>query len=136
MPRNVLIITYYWPPAGGIAVQRWVKFCKYIKTYDWEPIVFTVSNGHYQLTDHSMLKDVSQNLTVIRRPIWEPYRLYQFFSRKKGASLNPDEIKPGKKTSLIKKISIWVRSNFFIPDARKFWIRPSIAFLSQYLEAH
>ncbi|GHN01466.1 glycosyl transferase family 1 [Cytophagales bacterium WSM2-2] len=136
MPRKVLIITYYWPPAGGIAVQRWVKFCKYLKTYDWEPVVFTVSNGHYQLTDNSMLKDVSPDLTVIKRPIWEPYQLYQLFAAKqhKDANINPDEIKPGQGASLTKKISNWIRSNFFIPDARKFWIKPSVQFLATYLK--
>jgi hypothetical protein len=29
---------------------------------------------------------------------------------------------------------IWIRGNFFIPDARKFWIRPSIRYLTKYLE--
>lgn len=133
MPKKVLIITYYWPPAGGIAVQRWVKFSKYLGEYDWQPIIYTVSNGHYQLTDDSMLKDVSENLIVIKRPIWEPYGIYQLFSKKK-VNIVPDEIKPGERTSLIKKISIWVRSNFFIPDARMFWIKPSINFLTEYLK--
>ncbi|MBI1770586.1 MAG: glycosyl transferase family 1 [Bacteroidetes bacterium] len=133
MPKKVLIITYYWPPAGGIAVQRWVKFCKYLTEYGWQPIVYTVSNGHYQLTDDSMMKDVSEDLTVIKQPIWEPYKLYQLFSRKKKSDLNPDEIKPGEGASLMGRISNWVRSNFFIPDARKFWIKPSIKFLDEYL---
>ena len=124
MPRRVLVITYYWPPAGGIAVQRWVKFCKYLSEYDWLPIVFTVSNGHYQLTDQSLAKDVV-NVTVIKRPIWEPYRLYQIFAGKKTGNLNPDEIRPDKSVSPMKKISVWIRSNFFVPDARKFWIKPS-----------
>jgi glycosyltransferase involved in cell wall biosynthesis len=132
MPRKVLVITYYWPPAGGIAVQRWVKFCKYLGEYGWQPVVFTVSNGHYQLTDQSMTKEI-EDLTIIRRPIWEPYRLYQLFSGKKTGNLNPDEIKPGENMSVLKKISVWVRSNFFVPDARKFWIKPSIGYLTNFL---
>lgn len=132
MPRKVLVITYYWPPAGGIAVQRWAKFCKYLGEYGWQPIVFTVSNGHYQLTDNSIIKEV-ENLTVIKRPIWEPYRFYQTLTGKKTGNLNPDEIKPGGDISLLKSISVWVRSNFFVPDARKFWIKPSIRFLKEFL---
>jgi len=132
MPKKVLVITYYWPPAGGIAVQRWVKFCKYLSEYGWQPIVFTVSNGHYQMLDNSMAKD-AEKLTVIRRPIWEPYRLYKIFSGKTTGNLNPDEIRPDENVSLTKKISIWIRSNFFIPDARKFWIKPSIKFLNDFL---
>ncbi len=134
MPKKVLVITYYWPPAGGIAVQRWVKFCKYLSDYGWQPIVYTVSNGHYPLTDNSMLKDVPESLTVIKQPVWEPYQLYQFFSRGKKVNVNPGEIKPGDGSSFLKRISVWIRSNFFIPDARKFWIRPSIKFLNEYLK--
>jgi hypothetical protein len=134
MPKKVLIITYYWPPAGGIAVQRWVKFSKYLSDFGWEPIIFTVSNGHYTLTDQSMLNEVPKNISVIKRPIWEPYHLYKFLVKeKKEGSQNPDEIKSGETISLVKKISVWVRSNIFIPDARRFWIKPSIKFLSKYL---
>jgi glycosyltransferase involved in cell wall biosynthesis len=134
MPRKVLVITYYWPPAGGIAVQRWVKFCKYLGENGWQPIVYTVSNGHYPLTDNSMLKDIPHDLTVIKQPIWEPYELFQLFSKEKKAKVNPGEMKGGESASLLKRISIWVRSNFFIPDARKFWIRPSVKFLHNYLK--
>ena len=31
---------------------------------------------------------------------------------------------------------IWVRGNFFIPDSRVFWIKPSTLFLSNYLTDH
>jgi glycosyltransferase involved in cell wall biosynthesis len=31
------------------------------------------------------------------------------------------------------KLSIWVRGNFFIPDARVFWVKPSVEFLKKYL---
>lgn len=135
MAKKVLVITYYWPPAGGIAVQRWVKFSKYLNEFGWEPIIFTVSNGQYQLIDQSMLLDVPKNITVIKRQIWEPYSLYRFLAKeKKRISQNPDEIKPGEKTSLMKKISVWIRSNLFIPDARMFWINPSVKFLNRYLK--
>src|SRR6185369_3322303 len=115
MPRKVLVITYYWPPAGGIAVQRWVKFCKYLGEYGWQPIVYTVSNGHYPLTDSSMLKDIPEDWIVIKQPVWEPYGLFQLFSKEKKANVNPGEMKSGDDSSLVKRISIWIRSNFFIP---------------------
>ncbi len=37
--KKVLIITYYWPPAGGPGVQRWLKFVKYLPDYNIQPIV-------------------------------------------------------------------------------------------------
>ena len=51
MNRKVLIITYYWPPAGGGGVQRWVKFAKYLKFFGWEPIIYTVSNADYPISE-------------------------------------------------------------------------------------
>ena len=40
----MLIITYYWPPAGGSGVQRWLKFVKYLQNFDIEPVVYTVDD--------------------------------------------------------------------------------------------
>ncbi|OIP84170.1 MAG: glycosyl transferase family 1, partial [Porphyromonadaceae bacterium CG2_30_38_12] len=31
------------------------------------------------------------------------------------------------------KLSIWIRGNFLIPDPRRFWIKPSVRFLCDYL---
>ncbi len=131
MTKKALLITYYWPPAGGIAVVRWVKFVKYLRDYGWEPIVFTVSNGSYPVLDASIEKDVPEGLLVIKRPIWEPYNLYRFFAKKKTGGRG--DKKPKRQATLIEKISIWVRSNFFIPDGRVFWIKPSITYLTEYL---
>jgi len=135
MPKKVLIITYYWPPAGGIAVVRWVKFVKYIRENGWEPVVYTVSNGNYPLIDASLEKDVPEDIQIIKRPIWEPHRLYRFLAKNKKASGLAD-IKPKDRASVVEKISNWVRSNFFIPDARAFWIKPSVTFLKDYLKAN
>jgi len=37
--KKVLIITYYWPPAGGPGVQRVLKFAKYLPEFGWQPII-------------------------------------------------------------------------------------------------
>ncbi len=133
MPKKVLIITYYWPPAGGIAVVRWVKFAKYLREYGWEPLVYTVSNGSYPILDESLLKDVPDNITILKQPIWEPHHLYRFFSLKKNTSGLAD-IKPKNRATFFEKMANWARSNFFIPDARAFWIKPSVRYLSSYLK--
>ncbi|NJM26599.1 MAG: glycosyltransferase family 4 protein [Bacteroidia bacterium] len=39
----------------------------------------------------------------------------------------------GKKRGLLERLSIWVRANFFIPDARALWIGPSVKYLAAYL---
>lgn len=134
--KKVLIITYYWPPAGGISVQRWVKFVKYFRDCGFEPIVYTVSNGEYPVLEPSRDHGLPKDITVIKQPIWEPYQLYKFFSRKKSNAGGRDEIKSAKTASFTQKISIWLRGNLFIPDARCFWIKPSVKFLTEYLKAN
>jgi len=135
MPKKVLIITYYWPPAGGIAVVRWVKFVKYIRENGWEPVIYTVSNGNYPLTDASLEKDIPKSIRIIKRPIWEPHQLYRFFSKNKNSGGLAD-IKPKHQASFVERISNWIRSNFFIPDARAFWVNTSVRFLKDYLKAN
>lgn len=132
--KKVLIITYYWPPSGGSGVQRWLKFTKYLREFGWEPIIYTVENGEFPIIDTSLEKDVPEGLTVLRQPIWEPYQLYKFFTgQKKTDRVVSGFLSENKKPSLSSKISTFIRGNFFIPDARMFWIRPSIRFLKEYL---
>lgn len=130
--KKVLIITYYWPPAGGPGVQRWLKFVKYLPDYGIEPIVYCPYNPIYPQKDESLLKEVSSNLTVLKQPINEPYKLANFFA-KDAKSISKGIIPNEKKQNLIQKAMLFVRGNFFIPDARKNWIKPSVKFLSTYI---
>jgi glycosyltransferase involved in cell wall biosynthesis len=135
--KKVLILTYYWPPSGGAGVQRWLKFVKYLREFGWEPIVYTAANGEIPVLDASLEKDIPPNTVVLKNPIWEPYTIYKrFIGRKKEDKINASFLNENKKTGLTEKISIWIRGNFFIPDARKFWIRPSTTFLLNYIIKH
>ena len=135
--KKALIITYYWPPSGGAGVQRWLKFVKYLRDFGWEPVVFCPENPEYPEIDLSLFKDVPQGLEVLKFPIWEPYLAYKkLLGRKKEDKINAAFLSENKKNKTLEDISVWIRGNFFIPDARKFWIRPSIRFLKKYLEGH
>nr|MBA2408145.1 glycosyl transferase family 1 [Chitinophagales bacterium] len=135
MFKKVLIITYYWPPSGGAGVQRWLKMSKYLPEYGWEPIIYTPENAAYPIIDHSLEKDVLPGMKILRLPIWEPYDIYKrFVGRKKEEAVYSGFLSENKPKSFTEKISIWIRGNFFIPDARCFWIRPSIQFLTQELK--
>ena len=128
--KKALIISYYWPPAGGAGVQRWLKFVKYLRLYGWEPIVFTPSNPESPETDESLLKDIPENTEVIKIPIWEPYTFYKRLQgKKKGERIQAAFLSEKKQNPFIENLSVWIRGNIFIPDARKFWIRPSVKFL-------
>ncbi len=132
--KKVLIVTYYWIPSGGAGVQRWVKFTKYLRKFGWEPIIFTPENPEYPSLDHSFKDDIPNDIQVIKTPIWEPYNIYRNLTGKKGEKINAGFISENKKQSWKDKLSIWIRGNFLIPDPRRFWIKPSIKFLSDYLK--
>lgn len=133
--KRVLIISYYWPPCGGIAVLRCLKFAKYLSQLGWEPIVLAPENAHYPSIDNSNDKDIPKNAIILRQKIWEPYHIYKFITgQKKDASVNNIFYVKDKKLGFAHKLSIWIRSNFFIPDARYLWIKPSVKFLVNYLK--
>lgn len=135
MNKKVLVITYYWPPSGGSGVQRWLKFVKYLVRAGWEPYVFTPENPSFTLEDKSLQSDVPESVEVIRFPIWEPYQIFSKASSLFGKKnlQQTDFISTGKK-SIFQSVSSWIRGNFFIPDARIFWVKPSVNYLIDFIQ--
>ena len=128
---KVLLITYYWPPAGGSGVQRWLKFIKYFSCFGIEPIVFTVENPDYAVEDASLIAEIPDGLQVLREPIWEPNTVL--------SKLKVDEKKQSAgflsaKPSFLQRQMHYIRANYFIPDARKFWIKPSVRKINSFLK--
>lgn len=131
--KKILIITYYWPPAGGPGVQRWLKFAKYLPENGWTPVIYTPENPSYPLLDESLLKDVPEDIEMVKTKIWEPYQLAEKLN-KSNKKFKAGQFDVGQNQSWKSRLSIWVRGNFFIPDARVFWVKPSVKFLEQYLQ--
>ena len=125
--KKVLIITYYWPPAGGSGVQRWLKFTKYLPKYDWKPIVYTPENPYFEVKDEALLDDIPFEAEVWKTPIWEPYTLKDKLFGKGESSQSAGVIT--NKKSLKNKVLNWVRGNVFIPDPKIYWVKPSVKVL-------
>ena len=132
-PKKLLIITYYWPPAGGPGVQRWLKFVKYLPDFGIEPIVYVPENPSYPIIDENLISEVSEKATIIKRPILEPYGFAAFFSKNKTKKISSGIIPNTKKQSFLDKMLLWIRGNVFIPDARVLWVKPSVSFLEKYI---
>ena len=130
---KVLVITYYWPPSGGSGVQRWLKTSKYLPQFGWTPVIYTPENPDVNSIDESLLKDVSPDLEIIRRKIREPYAAYKFLTGKKKGEHIQANIVSSEKKGFIQKLSGHIRANWFIPDPRVWWVKPSVRFLKKYI---
>mgnify|MGYP003974135029 CR=1 FL=1 len=129
--KKVLIITYYWPPAGGSGVQRWLKFSKYLPENGWKPYIFTPDSPSFEIKDEDLFKDVHVEAEVWKTPIWEPYTLRdKLFGKSESTNAGIIQDKSSTKNKLLN----WVRGNIFIPDPKVFWIKPSIKLLTKKIK--
>ncbi len=130
--RKILVIAYYWPPAGGPGVQRWLKFVKYLPEFGFEPIVYVPENPNYPILDEKLVSEVPDAIKILKQPIKEPYAWASLLSKNKTKTISAGIIKE-KAPSLIEKVLLWIRGNLFIPDARKLWVKPSISYLAKVI---
>ena len=135
--KRLLIITYYWPPNGGAGVQRWLKFAKYLPEHGWQPVIYTPSNPEVILPDAALELEVPKEAELVKRPITEPYGFYkQLTGRGKDEKVHTAFLSEEKRQGWREDAALWVRSNLFIPDARVWWVKPSIRHLKAYLKDH
>ena len=132
-PKKLLIITYYWPPAGGPGVQRWLKFVKYLPDFNVQPIVYIPENPTYPIIDNGLQSEVSEKAIILKKKIVEPYGFASFFGKNKTKKISSGIIPNQKKQSFLEKTLLWVRGNIFIPDARFLWVKPSVKYLKKYI---
>lgn len=129
--KKVLLVTYYWPPAGGPGVQRWLKFVSYLPQFGIEPIVYIPENPAYPIVDENLQNQVPEGITIIKQPIREPASFAKKLFSNKTKQLQSG-ILPSRKASFATRCMLYIRANFFIPDARVGWVKPSVAYLKKY----
>ena len=130
---KVLILTYYWPPAGGPGVQRWLYFSRYLPDFGLEPVLYVPETPHYPLKDPGLQQLVPEGIKVYKSRFWEPYKLASLFGRKRTKRISSGIIRR-ENPGLLERFFLWIRGNFFIPDARKFWIKKALTELPDILE--
>jgi len=119
--KTVLIITYYWPPAGGPGVQRVLKFAKYLPYYNWRPIILTVQNGEYPAIDESLVDEIPEHCNIFKTNSIEPNNLYKKLTGIKKNQTIPVAVLAEKNLNWKKRFANWTRLNLFIPDAKIGW---------------
>lgn len=130
---KVLVITYYWPPAGGPGVQRWLNFVRYLPEYDIDPQVFVPANPYYPITDETLLAGLPPNLVSYRQKTREPFFWSGLLLGRDTKKLSSGIIEE-KDSSIGQQLALWIRGNCFIPDARKSWVKPSVSKILSIVE--
>ncbi|MCW3073840.1 MAG: glycosyltransferase family 4 protein [Flaviaesturariibacter sp.] len=136
MTKSILIITYYWPPSGGAAVQRWLSFANKLAEAGWEVHLLTVDErfATYQLRDESLVAAIYPGIQVHTTKTSEPFGIYKSLFGKN--SIPKPAFADQTKPTFIKKASRFIRGNFFIPDPRKGWKKYAVAKGLQLIDQH
>ncbi len=105
--KNVLMISYYFPPLGLGGVQRPAKFAKYLPQFGWKPTVLTVKTVAYYGYDSTLLDEL-HNVEIVRTGSLDPLRVLRW--RK---PISSPQFEEG-----YRKFSNW----FFVPDSKILWL--------------
>ena len=137
MNKSVGILAYYWPPAGGSGVQRWLRFSNHLSDLGWDVHVFTFENPKYPITDKSSLEIVNPKIKVNKIKGFEfPNFLTKYSSEESVYHHHSSSMFNMilRARSLEKSFAFIARELFLFPDARKFLINPTYKFLKKYFQ--
>lgn len=133
--KKVLFVTYFWPPSGKATVHWPLHIIKYLPEHDWQPLVLTAEEDAFSHTDKSLLKEIDKNVKVIRTKSWDPFNFYfKFIGRSKNDPMAASETISKTNKNITHRISIWIRMNLFIPDARAGWYFPGTSKAKRFLK--
>lgn len=137
MSTKLGIISYYWPPAGGPGVQRWLKLSKYLARQGIEVFVVTVDpeKATYPLRDEGLLEDVDPRITVVHTSTSELFGAYKKATGKKRVPFSGFSGEDARPT-LKEHVARFVRGNILVPDARKGWNRFAFEAASELIKNH
>lgn len=86
--------------------------------------MYCPENPNYLKTDESLLREVSNDTTILKTPVTEVSK-FAFRPKKKTTT--------GVANATNNKLLSFIRGNFFTPDAKVLWVKPSVEFLTDYL---
>jgi len=125
--KKVLFITYYWPPSGKASIHWPLKIIKRLPSFDWQPIVLTVEEDTFSQKDETFISEIPSGINVIKAKSFEPFNIYKRFTGKgKDEQLIASQTISKENKSFSHRLSIWLRMNLFVPDARVGWYFPAV----------
>ena len=125
--KKVLFISYYWPPSGKASLHWPLKIIKHLSSLGWTASVLTVDEDTFSQKDETFRDDLSSNVKIVRAKSFEPFNVYKKITGKgKDEQLVASETISKMDKSFTHRLSLWIRMNLFIPDARVGWYFPAV----------
>lgn len=135
--KKVLFITYYWPPSGKASIHWPLQIIKHLPSFGWSPSVITAKEDVFSHKDESLFEHISPGLPVVKTNSFEPFNVYKKFTGKgKDEVLVASETISTTNKGLAHRLSIWIRMNLFIPDARAGWYFPAVSEGTNFLKMY
>ena len=125
MNKKILLIAYYWPPGGGIAVRRWMGLANALCRNGVEVHVLTIDpvSAAYQHVDESLAGEIEDGIIVHRVKAFNPFAVI----KKVAPSAIPGAaFSESRSSGLLGRLLTVLRSHLFIPDPRKTWVQKAI----------
>src|SRR3989339_331827 len=133
--KKVLFLTYYWPPSGKASLHFPLQLIKHLNEFGWKSTVATVAEDTFTQKDDSLLAEIPSDITVHKIKTFEPFNLYRkFIGKKDSEPLIASETISKEKKNFAHRLSIWIRMNLFIPDARIGWYPFAVKYLKRLLQ--
>ncbi len=120
--RKILLVSYYFPPLGGVGTYRALKLARFLPDHGWQPHVLTPRAAHYYCIDNTLTEQIPPEVKVHRTESLDPFRLFRRLrGGGGGAVLDGTRSDPlfGKMTRMAKGINTWL----FLPDNKIGWLR-------------
>lgn len=120
--KKILFIVYNFPPAAGAATQRILKFLKYLNRFGNQTFVLTVDKVDYPDLDYSLIDKIPHETKIFKTKYWTPFGIYRKITGRKPHEKIPVAFIKDNHKSLAERISVFVRLNLFLPDAKIGWL--------------
>jgi hypothetical protein len=136
----ILIISYFFPPRGGVGVQRIAKIVKYLPQNGFTPIVLTVRKPEGSVPlDENLMREIPNDVEIIRTRSFEPYHLYRALGGRKkqdDPSFRGELVSEGSKKGFLSKLYFEYQRRYLIPDPKIGWLPPAVAASDAIFKKH
>ncbi|HEX2896566.1 MAG TPA: hypothetical protein VHP63_00765 [candidate division Zixibacteria bacterium] len=109
--KNILLISYYFPPLGGVGINRPLALFQNLTDHGYDCIVLTVKSVLYRAYEPELLNSLNKD-HIFRAGSTDPSRLLHLMAVRKVSSKSADQSR--------------VMSKRFFPDSKAGWIGPAV----------